>query len=395
MRNAPTNNSCPPGQINRAKIRSALGGLIGSKPADDTQIEVTEYDWHQPHYFSSSQLAKLNNFTKKTATVMAEKFTQLYNSDFNVTITSTTQHFAGELFDQILSSGQNDYYLAFGPDQQPPRLLGPPPRLASGARPTEASGGRNAGAGEDKSGGGFISIPAQTAAAWAKQLLGDPAPEKDASAELHPPEAGKPSKALSQLEESLLFDIASAIVESLSISLPATGGPLADYNFQPASELVKGSAPSLLQGQGTAELCKITFDVQKADSEDNAETPLRGNQAHLLIPANMLAPMVGKITETDKKLSAQDSPAQGGQVSKAIFEHLQQMPISITAQLAVAVLTFEQLISLRPSDVLLLNKAIDGPVELIVEGRTLFRGRPAKSAGQHAVVITELSGNAE
>jgi len=289
---------------------------------------------------------------------MAEKFTQLYHSDFNVTITSTTQHFAGELFEQILSSGQNDYYLAFGPNQQTQRLLG-----------------------EDKSGGGFISIPAQTAVAWAKQLLGDPAPEKDASAE-------PSSKALSQLEESLLFDIASAIVESLSISLPATGGPLADYNFQPASELVKGSAPSLLQGQGTAELCKITFGVQKAGSEDNAGTPLRGNQAHLLIPANMLAPIVGKITETDKKLSAQD-------ISKAIFEHLQQMPISITAQLAVAVLTFEQLISLRPSDVLLLNKAIDEPVELIVEGRTLFRGQPAKSSGQHAVVITELSGNAE
>jgi len=351
MSNAPANN------LNRAKIRQLLAA-IGSKPADDAQIEATEYDWHQPHYFSSSQLAKLNNFTKKVATVMAEKFTQLYHSDFNVTITSTTQHFAGELFDQILSSGQNDYYLAFGPDQQPPRLLG-----------------------EDKSRGGFISIPAQTAATWAKQLLGDPAPapEKDASAE-------SPSKALSQLEESLLFDIASAIVESLSISLPATGGPLADYNFQPASELVKGSAPSLLQGQGTAELCKITFGVQKADSEDNAETPLRGNQAYLLIPANMLAPIVGKTTEADNELSAQD-------ISKAILEHLQQMPISITAQLAVAVLTFEQLISLRSSDVLLLNKAIDEPVELIVEGRTLFRGQPAKSSGQHAVVIMELSGD--
>jgi len=355
MSNAPANN------LNRAKIRQLLAA-IGSKPADDTQIEATEYDWHQPHYFSSSQLAKLNNFTKKVATVMAEKFTQLYHSDFNVTITSTTQHFAGELFDQILSSGQNDYYLAFGPDQQPPRLLG-----------------------EDKSGGGFISIPAQTAATWAKQLLGDAEPDPASAA----------GAGLSLLEESLLFDIASAIVESLSISLPATGGPLADYNFQPASELVKGSAPSLLQGQGTAELCKITFDVQKADSEDNAGTPLRGNQAYLLIPANILAPIVGKITEADKKLSAQDSPARGGQVSKAIFEHLQQMPISITAQLAVAVLTFEQLMSLRPSDVLLLNKAIDEPVELIVEGRTLFRGQPAKSSGQHAVVITELSGNAE
>ncbi|MFQ6034693.1 MAG: FliM/FliN family flagellar motor switch protein [Sedimentisphaerales bacterium] len=356
--------------LNRAKIRSALGGLIGSKPADDTQIEVTEYDWHQPHYFSSSQLDKLNNFTKKVATSIAEKFAQLYHSDFNVTVTSTRQHFASELFDQILSNGQNDYYLAFGPDQQPPRLLGPLPRLAP-LLPSEE--GKGAGAGEDKSGGGFISIPAQTAVTWSKQLLGDAELEKDASAE-------PPSKTLSPLEESLLFDIACSIVESLSISLLATDGLSAVHSFQPASELVKGSAPSLLAGHGTAEFCKITFSVQKADSENSAE-------AHLLILANILAPIVGKTTETDKKLHPQD-------VSKAILEHLQQMPISITAQLAVTVLTFEQLMSLRPSDVLLLNKAIDEPVELIVEGRTLFRGQPAKSAGQHAVVITELSGNA-
>ncbi len=348
MSNAPANNLALERSegLKRAKIRQLLAA-IGSKPADDAQIEVTEYDWHQPHYFSSSQLAKLNNFTKKVATVMAEKFAQLYHGDFNVNVTSTRQHFAGELFEQILSSGQNDYYLAFGPNQQ---------HLS-----------------------GFISIPAQTAVAWAKQLLGDAEPDKDASGEL-------PSKALSQLEESLLFDIACSIVESLSISLRSC---VPEHDFHPASGLVKGSAfGGHAELHGTAELCKITFDVQKAGSEDNAGTAPGGNQAHLLIPANMLAPIVGKITETDKKLSAQD-------ISKAILEHLQQMPISIMAQLAVAVLTFEQLMSLRPSDVLLLNKAIDEPVELIAEGRPLFRGQPAKSSGQHAVVITELSGHTE
>jgi flagellar motor switch protein FliM len=44
---------------------------------------------------------------------------------------------------------------------------------------------------------------------------------------------------------------------------------------------------------------------------------------------------------------------------------------------------------LRPGDILLLDKKVDEPVELIIQGQTFFRGRPAKSAGRYAVVITE------
>jgi len=323
MSNAPCNN------LNRAKVRQLLAA-VGSRKADDTQIEVTKYDWHQPAYFSSGQLTKLADFTKKVATSIAKKFAQLYHNDFNVTVTSTTQHWAFELFDQILSSGQNDYYLAFGPDQQHLR--------------------------------GFISIPIQTAVTWAKQLLGDAEPQIHA-------EALPQGSALSQLEESLLFDIACSIVQSLSTCLCVP----TKAQIQPAKTIVRGKVP--IESQGIEEICKIVLGIEKA-----APPSAGRGEVYLLIPANMLAPIVGKITETDKKLSEKD-------ISKAILNHLQQMPVSITAQLAVAMLTFEQLMSLRPADVLLLDKAMDEPVELIVESRTLFRARIAKSAGQYAVVI--------
>ena len=42
-----------------------------------------------------------------------------------------------------------------------------------------------------------------------------------------------------------------------------------------------------------------------------------------------------------------------------------------------------------------IDKRIEEPVELIVNGRTVLRGRPAKSAGKYAVVITELSCDTE
>jgi flagellar motor switch protein FliM len=81
------------------------------------------------------------------------------------------------------------------------------------------------------------------------------------------------------------------------------------------------------------------------------------------------------------------------QISQAITGHLQQMPVSVTAQLACTYLTFQELAAIRPCDIVLLDKAVDESVELIVEGRTLFQGRPAKSAGRYAVVITESLSN--
>jgi flagellar motor switch protein FliM len=68
---------------------------------------------------------------------------------------------------------------------------------------------------------------------------------------------------------------------------------------------------------------------------------------------------------------------------------LQQVPVTIRATLTSTTLTFQEILDLGPGDILLLDKPVDGPAELIVNGRTVFRGRPAQSQGQYAVVIHE------
>lgn len=333
MSNAVTNNLSTeetPGVVSQGpvpdvvseKIKQLLAA-VGSRPADDAeQIEATEYNWHQPHCFSSDQLTELDAFLKETAATIAQKLAALCHSDFNVTIASTTQHFASELISQAVESEQNNYNLAFGTD--------------------------------DDHQCGFISTPPETAITWVTQLLGDSESEKDSSRDL------------SQLEESLLLDITSAIVEALSDSYES-------YDFHPAESIVRGQLP--LELQGTEELCQITFNVEKADSENSS-------QAHLLILCDKLEPVVGKTAQAVAGCSAAEIP-------KAILNHLQQVPVSVTAQLASTMLTFEEIMSLQPCDVLLLDKKIDEPIELIVQGRTLLRGWPAKSAGTHAVVVTE------
>jgi len=317
MSNAPTNN------LSRKKIQQLLAA-VGSRPTEDTtQIESTEYDWNRPHCFSNEQHDLLNDFTKKMAQAIAEKFADLCKGDFNVTISSTSEHFAAEITKELSENEQKAHYLAFGSDQSHPC--------------------------------GCIIIPLKTAITWTTQLLGDTESQENSDREL------------SQLEISLLLDIASPIVQVLSDSHD-------NFDFHPGQSIVKEQLP--LELQGTEELCKITFDVKKADSEDNSEV-------QLLMLCDALDPIVGKASQAVSEFSAED-------ISKAILDRLQEMPICVTAQLGSAMLTLEEVMSLHPCDILLLDKETDEPVELTAEGRALFRGQAAKSAGKYAVVITEL-----
>lgn len=307
--------------LSNEKIRQLLNA-VGSGPVEDTTgIKATEYNWNLPHYFDRKQLNRLDDFTKKVAREMAVTFVDFCHGEFDVEVVSTTQHFAAELVEQALESKQNDYYLAFGADQ-------------------------------DHS-FGLISIPTQTAFIWATQLLGDSESEEDSGRDL------------SQLEESLLLDLLSTLIRAFSHKT---------LDIQPAKNLVRIMFP--LELKDTEELCKVSFNVKKADQE-------KGTEAYVLILSNKLKPIVGKDDLAEGGFSTED-------ISKAILGRMQLVPVCVTAQLASTVLTLEEIMGLEVDDVLLLDKKIEDPVELIVNDRIAFLVQPAKSAGKHAVVITEL-----
>ena len=307
--------------LSREKIRQLLMAIGSESKEDAVQEDATQYNWQEPHYFNKEQFVKLNNFADAVAAAVAQKFAKLCRSEFNVTISSTTQHYLYEILSQLSDGEQRDYYLPFGADQE--HLCG------------------------------LIGIPGQTAVNWATQLLGDSESEKD------------PGSDLSSLEETLLLDLASALVEVFS-------GPDKALAFQPAQKIVRGQWP--LKLGDTEEICKISFDVKNADSE-------KGSEAYFLILCSELTPVAGKTVRDSGEFSAED-------ISKLILEHLQEMPVLITGQLASAVLSFEELMNLQADDIVLLDKRVDQPVELIVDGRTVYYGRPAKSAGKYAVTIT-------
>ncbi len=310
--------------LSRQRMNQLLSA-VGSGPADDTaQMDFTEYDWNDPHYFNDEQLVKLNGFAQRAARAMVTRFSDFCRTRYDVKITSITQHFAGEYLKKALEIEQQDFFVLFG--TAPERSCG------------------------------FIGIPDKTAGDWARQLLGDSEPQDDSGREL------------STLEESLLMDLTSALIEAFSESE-------AGFNFSLTGNLKKGMLP--LDLKPTDEICRISFDVGKADSEE-------GSTAYLMIPCGELAPVTGKVVRVHDGFSAND-------ITSAILEHLQEMTVSVTSQLDTAVLTFEEVMNLRVNDMLLLDRNVDEPVDLVLQGRPIFSGRPAKSGGKYAVVIADMS----
>ena len=164
------------------------------------------------------------------------------------------------------------------------------------------------------------------------------------------------------------MDWASALVEVFSGSDKALA-------FQPAQNIVRGQWPLGLGD--TEELYKICFDVKNADSD-------KSSGAYFLVLCSKLTPVAGKAIQGSGKSAGED-------LSKVILGHLERMPVFITGQLASAVLSFEEIMNLQVDDILLLDKRIDQPTELIVGGQTVYYGWPAKSAGKYAVAITSTA----
>jgi len=209
-------------------------------------------------------------------------------------------------------------------------------------------------AGKDKT-CGFLSITTATALRWVKRLLGDAGSDAD------------PNQALSSLEESLLVDLLTAVTEAFLSPLRA------HQELRPGDRLIKGEPA--VRFEPSQELCMIVFAVTGDESSEKDEVLF-------LLPCSLLAALVGKARQAVQQVSPEE-------LSRTLMEHVQQIPISITARLACATLSFEELLELDGDDILVLDKSLDEPIELLVEDRIVFRGRAARSGGRRAVVITQ------
>jgi len=289
--------------LNRAKIRRLLAA-VGSVPGDERATpEAAVYDWRDPHSFNEDQRNRLAAMMSQVAVLIAEAFTHFYRDEFSVALTSITQHFAADLYRRT--------DIEQSPDIEQSRCL------AFGAEQAPPCG--------------FLAIAKATALKWVTRLLGDS--ESD----------GDPGRTLSSLEESLLSDLGTTMTQSFLASLRPS------HDLHPEREIVDG--PPSIQFELTEEICQIAFEIRQADSEES-------DRALFVLPCGMVAPLVGKEP-------AKTAPASAEDLSRVLTEHLHRMPVTVTAVLASTRLGFAELVNLQRDDVLLLDKTIDEPVELL------------------------------
>ncbi len=310
-----------PHSLSSARVQQLLATVGSAHHQEPAAGAVTEYDWRDPHYFNAEQLNRLAAVMSQVATRMAQAFAHFHNGEFEVSPASVTQHFASAL--PNLLETEHAYSLTFGAEK---------------GRPC-----------------GFAVITTETARAWVALLLGEA-------------EAGKdPERALSPLEESLLSDLAAAVLESFLLPLRP------QQNLKMENPLGKGQ-PNI-QYELTEEICRIAFRIKKAGDEDPSEVTF-------LLPCSRLAAPAGKNITAAPRVPPQE-------LARTLTEHLHQMPVTLTARLAATNLRFRDALELGRGDILLLNKALDQPAELLIEGRPILRGRPAQSGGRYALLVTQ------
>jgi flagellar motor switch/type III secretory pathway protein FliN len=313
----------------RTKVQQLLAA-IGSRHTDASKdMDAPPYDWYQPHCFNGPQvIKKLSAFTAKIAESLAAKFGALCQKRSEVAIVSTSEHFSAQFIGQ-------------GPTDQDDKKKGPVNYYLPFSTGQEDSCG-------------FVSVPPQTALMWTTQLLGDTESKENTA------------RPLSDLEVSLLFDITKLIVDAISAAAEK-------ISFKSSSNAVMDRLP--LQLKGTEEFCKITFNVKKQDSGTTSE-------AHILILSEKLVPLVSDAGQAAGKFTDKD-------IARAMQNHIEKISIPITVQLASVAVTVEDALNLAPGDILVLDKRIDEPANLLVNGKAIFRGRCAKSDDNYAIAITE------
>ena len=305
-------------KLSYEKIQQFLAAAGRAEQPDTSgEIETADYDWRKPRYFNQASLEKLEEFAEKATLEWVDEFSRLYHGSAGVSVVSAEQCFQdpSETEDE-----QEDYCIAFGADPEKPF--------------------------------GLMCIPNSSAIDWTGQVFGGTESSEDSGG------------ALSELEESFLLDIVSGLIEALSTAYGS--------HLQLARSLIRDRSSVTLDG--SSELFKVTFEVQKEDSENDAA------RAFFVMCCDKLQSIAGDVASEEKKATAADS-------GKAMREHIQSIPVSLTVQLAKTKLLFKDVMNLQVNDIMLLDKKVSDPIEILIEDRTLFYGRPAQSGGKHAVVI--------
>lgn len=307
--------------LTRDKLRQLIASVRKHVPTEQVRPDAAQYNWQQPYHFSSDQFVALNVFAKKLADQIDKTFNTLCQGDFSVTIASTSQIYACTIAGAVSTEQPEHYFLPF--------------------------------ATADNNRCGFVSISPETAPVLVGHMLHD----SDIGA--------REDKKLSELEESILMDIAIAMVDALATTLKENSG----HVIQKSSNIIKGKWP--LDFDDFKDLTSITVTANHPDGT---------TELTFIILSDILEPVLGIRARPDQEFSAQ-------QIRDMIMQNMHAAPIEVAAQFGSASMSLSDVMNLCVGDMLLLEKKIDEPIEVLLNNRPCLRAYPATSSGKYAIVI--------
>ena len=200
---------------------------------------------------------------------------------------------------------------------------------------------------------GLLEMPYETCSRLIALMLKNPQAEIGSGGEL------------SSLEESILMDIAGPMAESVIAGLVQYGCK----SLAAAETLVKGDA--LERFPDIDDMCQLSFEAPCSSGT---------LEWSLYLLNTLIDPLVGSAT-VDR------SPETLRKMPERIIERLHDVSMQVTVRLSEAMIDLQDVLMLEKNDVLVLERDVSMPADVLVNGRACFNAWPARHHGYGAVVM--------
>ncbi len=201
---------------------------------------------------------------------------------------------------------------------------------------------------------GFITLAGQAVNEWMAKLLGGSQIDLTDGTELSP------------VEQALMMDLFSVVNQSFWNSAPQAFRP----NLNLEKTIYKGQFPLDPEFLGT--YCRMNLAPTDAEDKPVASLVLISDVIQA-IACNKGQAVIRQKHPDDKAL---------------IQAHVENIITLTSVSLGTAHISMRDLASLQTGDVLLINKRVEEPVELLMDGEIIFVGSAVQSGGRCAIQIT-------
>jgi len=305
--------------ISRDRVLRMLSKLPEKEQNDSDLTDCKDYNWLEPHCFSSAQIEETNLFAGKLAEQIKTQLKKYYGLDFEIKFDSISLLFP----EQLNSENQSgNYCLSF--TDEPGSIFG------------------------------LLDIPQATAAAWTGRLLGDGHSKEE-------------NPQISSLERSLLHDIAAEVINAISISIPQ--GKIKPQGCVTENLVAMKFSP----GQ---EICRLTFNFILKDTEKKFPFSYLVLCDHI---ANRVLADAGKKPQTN--------PAK---IKEAIIQSIKNIKVPLDSMFCKQFFSLDEILSLEVDDVLVFDKKINDPVDILANQKPIFSGTLVKNNGHYAIRINKI-----